>query len=55
MFQVPWAIALGTWNIFLHTHTVFFAVLTVWVGVWDVLCTSKVLYYKMLVFRYKTR
>ena len=64
MFQVPQAIALGTWNLFdyianlierIKQYTFVFAVLAVWVEVWYVLCTTKVLQFKMLVFRYKTR
>ena len=64
MFQVPQDIALRTWNLFDHIanlierikqYTFVFAVLAVWVEVWYVLCTTKVLQFKMLVFRYKTR
>ena len=64
MFQVPQAIALGTWNLFdyitnlierIKQYTFVFAVLAVWVEVWYVLCTTKVLQLELFVFRYKTR
>ena len=64
MFQVPRAIALGTWNLFYYIpnsierikqYTLIFAVLAVWVEVWYFLCTTKVLQFELLVFRYKTR
>ena len=64
MFQVPWAAALSMWNLFdyienlndqIKQYTFVFAILALWVEVWYVLCTTKVLQFKMLVFRYKTR
>ena len=64
MFHVPRAIALGTWNLFYYIENLIegikqyifvFAILAVWVEVWYFLCTTKVLQFELLVFRYKTR
>ena len=64
MFQVPQAIAFGTWNLFdyianfierIKQYRFVLAVLAVWVEVWYVLCTTKVLQLKLFIFRYKTR
>ena len=64
MFHVPRAMALGTWNLFYYIgnsierikqYTLDFSILAVWVEVWYVLCTTKVLQFELLVFRYKTR